>query len=188
MPPASVFRHPSSQSGAGAIRYRTALPARCPASSASHKDSSALCPASPEPEFLNFYGAQEWIPRNQFSQAAWPGGPVRQTYSYSVPSPLRLFKIPEPVFVDLLRRLGIDSHPGGPVRNPICRTGPPGYIGWRNRFQGIDSWAPYTFTKYGLCTAHCPDSLALYKDSSALCPTSTDRWTFYTFPWNFVFL
>ncbi len=49
---------------------------------------------------------------------------------------------PEPVFVDLLRRPGIDSLPGGPVRNPICRTGPPGYIGWRNRFLGIDAWAP----------------------------------------------
>jgi hypothetical protein len=48
----------------------------------------------------------------------------------------------EPVFVDLLRRPGIDSQPGGPVRNPICRTGPPGYTGWRNRFLGIDSWAP----------------------------------------------
>ncbi len=23
--------------------------------------------------------------------------------------------------------------------NPICRTGLPGYIGWRNRFLGIDS-------------------------------------------------
>jgi hypothetical protein len=49
---------------------------------------------------------------------------------------------PEPVFVDLLRRPGIDSEPGGPVRNPACRTGPPGYIGGRNRFLGIDSWAP----------------------------------------------
>jgi hypothetical protein len=48
----------------------------------------------------------------------------------------------EPVFVDLLRGPGIDSQPGGPVRNPICRTGPPGYIGWRNRFLGIDAWAP----------------------------------------------
>ena len=48
----------------------------------------------------------------------------------------------EPVFVDLLRRPGIDSQPGGPVRNPICRTGPPGYICWRNRFLGIDFWAP----------------------------------------------
>jgi hypothetical protein len=24
-------------------------------------------------------------------------------------------------------------------------TGPPGYIGWRNSFFGIDSGAPYTF-------------------------------------------
>jgi hypothetical protein len=48
----------------------------------------------------------------------------------------------EPVFVDLLRGPGIDSQPGGPVRNPFCRTGPPGYIGWRNRFLGIDAWAP----------------------------------------------
>ncbi len=23
-----------------------------------------------------------------------------------------------------------------------CRTGLPGYIGWRNQFLGIDSWAP----------------------------------------------
>jgi hypothetical protein len=28
---------------------------------------------SPEPDFLNFYGAQESIPRNQ-SRQAWPGG------------------------------------------------------------------------------------------------------------------
>jgi hypothetical protein len=48
----------------------------------------------------------------------------------------------EAVFVDLLRGPGIDSRPGGPVRNPICRTGQPGYIGWRNRFLGIDAWAP----------------------------------------------
>ncbi len=45
-----------------------------------------------EPEFLNFYGAQESIPRNQFRQPMYPGGPVRQPYSYSVPSPYRLFK------------------------------------------------------------------------------------------------
>jgi hypothetical protein len=40
-----------------------------------------------EPEFLNFYGAQESIPRNQFRQSVKPGGPVRQPHSYSVPSP-----------------------------------------------------------------------------------------------------
>jgi hypothetical protein len=29
------------------------------------------------------------------------------------------------------------------------RTGPPGYIGWRNSFLGIDSWAPQTFKNTG---------------------------------------
>jgi hypothetical protein len=29
------------------------------------------------------------------------------------------------------------------------RTGPPGYIGWRNSFLGIDSEAPYTFKNTG---------------------------------------
>ncbi len=32
------------------------------------------------------------ITRNQYRQAMQPGGPVRQPYSYSVPSPHRLFK------------------------------------------------------------------------------------------------
>ncbi len=44
----------------------------------------------------------------------------------------------EPVFVNLLRSPGIDFQ-------PICRTGPPGYIGWRNRF--LDS--PWTSIKTG---------------------------------------
>jgi hypothetical protein len=48
---------------------------------------------------------------------------------------------PEPVFVNLLRSPGIDSQPGAPVRNPTCRTSPPGYIGSRIRLLGIDSWA-----------------------------------------------
>jgi hypothetical protein len=43
---------------------------------------------------------------------------------------------PEPVFVNIIRSTGIDSQPDRPVRQPICRTGPPGYIGWRNRFLG----------------------------------------------------
>jgi hypothetical protein len=34
----------------------------------------------------------------------------------------------------------------GRYDNPNCRTGPSGYIGWRNRFLGIDSW---TFTNMG---------------------------------------
>jgi hypothetical protein len=48
----------------------------------------------------------------------------------------------EPIFVDLLRSPGIDFQPAGQYGNPICRTGPPGYIGRRNRFFGINSWAP----------------------------------------------
>ncbi len=39
-----------------------------------------------------------------------------------------------PIFVNLVRSPGINSQPGGPVRNPICCTGPSGYIGRRHRF------------------------------------------------------
>jgi hypothetical protein len=43
----------------------------------------------------------------------------------------------EPEFLNLVRIPGIDSEPGGPIRQPygiyFC-TGPPGFIGWRNRF------------------------------------------------------
>ncbi len=37
------------------------------------------------------------------------------------------------------------------------RTGPPGYIGWRNSFPGIDSGAPYTFKNTGSwsCLWYC---------------------------------
>ncbi len=37
----------------------------------------------------------------------------------------------------------------GPYDNPISRTGPTSFIGWRNRFIGIDSWTPKTFTNMG---------------------------------------
>jgi hypothetical protein len=33
------------------------------------------------------------------------------------------------------------------------RTGPPGYIGWRNSFLGTDSGAPYTFKIRALARA-----------------------------------
>jgi hypothetical protein len=46
---------------------------------------------STEPEFVNFYGAQESIPRNRFRQPMKPGGPIRQPHSDSVPCPHRLF-------------------------------------------------------------------------------------------------
>jgi hypothetical protein len=45
----------------------------------------------------------------------------------------------------LIPRRNRFRHPmkcGWPVRNPTCRTGPPGYIDWWNRFLGIDTWAP----------------------------------------------
>jgi hypothetical protein len=29
------------------------------------------------------------------------------------------------------------------------RTGPPGYIGWRNSFLGVNAWAPQTFKNTG---------------------------------------
>jgi len=32
------------------------------------------------------------------------------------------------------------------VDHPFVVPAPPGYKGWRYRFLGIDSWAPYTFT------------------------------------------
>jgi hypothetical protein len=54
-----------------------------------------LTPVSvPEPEFLNFLGAQELIPRNQSLPAyvAWRAG--GQPYSYSVPRPHDCLKIP----------------------------------------------------------------------------------------------
>ncbi len=48
--------------------------------------------SDPGPVFLNFYEAQQSIPRNRFRQPMQLGGPVRQSYSYQVPSPHRLFK------------------------------------------------------------------------------------------------
>jgi hypothetical protein len=35
-----------------------------------------FCVGNTEPEFLNFQGAQESIPRNRFRQPVKPGGPV----------------------------------------------------------------------------------------------------------------
>jgi hypothetical protein len=45
-----------------------------------------------EPVFLNVYRGQESIIRNRFRQPMQPGGPIRKPYSYSVPSPHRLFR------------------------------------------------------------------------------------------------
>ncbi len=51
----------------------------------------------------------------------------------------------EPVIVDLLRSPGIDSSMAGRYDNPVGRTVPPRYIGWRNRFLGS-----INVYKYGL--------------------------------------
>ncbi len=37
----------------------------------------------------------------------------------------------------------------GTEEEEVYRTGPPGYIGRRNSFLGIDSGAPYTFKNTG---------------------------------------
>jgi hypothetical protein len=52
---------------------------------------------------------------------------------------------PRPVFVNFLRSPGIDSQPGGSVRQLFVVPRPPGYIGWQNRF--LSSLNVY---KYGL--------------------------------------
>ena len=80
--------------------------------------SDAILPlgSRSEPVFLNVYEGQESIPRNEFHQ------------------PLQ----PEQEFLKSLQRLETGKKQG------YC-TNPPGYIGWRNSFFGIDSWAPKTF-------------------------------------------
>jgi hypothetical protein len=50
----------------------------------------------------------------------------------------RTAKIPELEFLKRLWGLGTEEEEG-------YRTGPPGYIGWRNSFLGIDSGTPYTY-------------------------------------------
>jgi hypothetical protein len=61
-------------------------------------------------------------------------------------APIDFLKIPaqytELEFLKSLWGLGTEEEEG-------YRTGPPGYIGWRNSFLGIDSGAPYTFKNTG---------------------------------------
>jgi hypothetical protein len=54
----------------------------------------SLLQVHPEAVFLNFNGAQKSIPRNRFRQPMYPGGPLREPYSYLVPSPIDCSKIP----------------------------------------------------------------------------------------------
>jgi hypothetical protein len=59
--------------------------------------------------------AQESIPRNRFHQAMQPGGPVRQSYSYLVSSPHRLFENSS-TGIDRIDSPRLCSLAGGPVR------------------------------------------------------------------------
>ncbi len=72
------------QAGGARRREEVHLERQCPA-------HNWFLYSKTEPVFLNVYGAQESIPRNEFRQPMYPGGPVRQLYSSSVPSPHRLF-------------------------------------------------------------------------------------------------
>jgi len=65
--------------------------------------------------------------------------------------------LPEPVFVDLLGRQGIDSQPGGSVRKPICRTGLPGCIGGQKRFPWNRFLGSINVYKYGLSLCSLAD-------------------------------
>ncbi len=72
--------------------------------------------------------------------ACWEGvgGP---NFYEGTDTPLRsmpLFKHPSQYLLTFLRNPEIDSQPGGPVRPPYFLV----YIGWWNRFVGINSWAP----------------------------------------------
>ncbi len=70
----------------------------------------------------------------------------------SIPGPHTRLKVPEPVFVDLFRRPGIDSQPAGPVRQPNVSYRPArshrlAKLIPRNRFLGS-----INIYKYGLCS------------------------------------
>ncbi len=80
-------------------------------------------------------------PRYRFRGIVWWAGttnravlPARQGWE-SIPGLLKWFTNTELEFLKSLWGLGTEDEKG-------YRTGTPGYIGWRNSFLGIDSWAP----------------------------------------------
>jgi hypothetical protein len=66
----------------------------------------------------------------------------------------------EPVFVNLLRSPGSIPSKAVQYDDPICRTGPPNNIGWRNRFLGS-----INVYKHGLCTV----TAVIHTESQFLC-------------------
>jgi hypothetical protein len=73
---------------------------------------------------------------------------------------------PELEFLKSLRGLGTEEEEG-------YRTGPPGYLGWRNSFLGIDSGAQYTFKNTGWSKL---DHSAIPVSISAVSITSRQTW------------
>ncbi len=71
----------------------------------------------------------------------------RQLYILYFHKDLSALGHPELEFLKSLWGLGTEEEEG-------YRTGPPGYIGWRNSFLGIDSGAPYTFKNTGSAFSH----------------------------------
>ncbi len=57
-------------------------------------------------------------------------------------------------------------------------SAPPGYIGWRNRFLGIDFWNPYQFKKYVpslVSTASCLHSKKIRVQAVSMLQTPSKR-------------
>ncbi len=67
-------------------------------------------------------------------------------------------KVSELEFLKRLWGLGTGEEEG-------YRTGPPGYIGWRNSFLGIDSGAPYTFKNTSSADEQNPFSDGMTRNS-----------------------
>jgi hypothetical protein len=75
---------------------------------------------------------------------------------------------PEPEFVNLLKSPGIDSQPGGPVRQPYLTYRPARlYIGWRNQFLKINSCAPSKFKNTGTVMYVSRDVMRRYESCSS---------------------
>jgi hypothetical protein len=111
-----------------------------PSSSLPSSSAIPFCPRSPLSVFFSsfIFSLQSSSFLHIFLSSVFP-----------LKSPFFFFFPPEPVFVDLFGDQESIPSMTGLYAIPICRTGPAGYIGWRNRFLGIDSWASQAFTNTG---------------------------------------
>jgi hypothetical protein len=109
---------------------------------------TVLCLFFSESEFVNVQGAQESIPP---AYVAWRAGTTNRVIVMAHQATKAgvigsLESIPGPH-----KHLKVRALPGRYNKYGYYRNGPPGYISWRNRVLGIDSWAPINI-KFGLCT------------------------------------